>query len=363
MKEVRDYMYAVILAGGPGERFWPLSRKKKPKQFLSLFSNRTMLQLTMDKLDNLVEPSNVYVVTGVLYRELVEKQLPELPSQNIICEPCGRDTAAAVGLAAAYIQMRDPQGVMLVLPADHYVADIEAFTNIIKAGKKAAQSGEQVVTIGISPSRPETGYGYIEKGDKAEEIEGVSIFKAGAFHEKPDINQAIKYLDKGTYLWNSGMFLWRSDLLFRLMAEFLPELEQGLSLIANSLGTPMEKEIIRNVYANLPWVSIDYGIMEKCKQVLVIPAAFGWDDIGTWTALERYCNADNKGNVLEGKGVLLDTNDCFIYSPQQVVVALGVENLLIVNYKDSLLVCDKDRDQDIKKAVQALKEAGYEDII
>jgi len=356
-------MYAVILAGGTGERFWPLSRRENPKQFLSLFGSRTMLQLTMDKLENLAAPSDVYVITDEIYREQVQNQLPELPAENIICEPCGRDTAAAVGLAAAYIQRRDPEGVMLVLPADHYVADIEAFQRVIRAGEQAASSGEWVVTIGIIPSRPETGYGYIEKGEAAGEVEGVSVFKTLAFHEKPDVNKALEYLEKGNYLWNSGMFIWRTDLLRRLIARFLPELDRGLAIMDESLGSQVKLELIREVYAELPRVSIDYGIMEKCEEVLVIPGAFGWDDIGTWTALGRYRKTDQQGNVLESRGVFIDTNGCLVYAPKQVVVTLGVANLLIVNHGGSLLVCNKNRAQDIKKAVEALKEAGYEDII
>lgn len=357
------YMYAVILAGGTGERFWPLSRHEKPKQFLSLFGNRSMLQLTMDRIVRLVDPSNVYVVTGEIYSELVKKQLPEVPAENIIWEPYARDTAAAVGLAAVYVRQRDPQGVVLVLPADHYVADYEEFERVIKAGEEAAENGEWIVTVGISPSRPETGYGYIEKGQKEATVNGVNVFKAEAFHEKPDINRALDFLNKGKFLWNSGMFIWRTDFIFKLLSEYLPDLEKGLGLIANALGKPEEKEVIRKVYAKLPRISIDYGVMEKTPQVLVIPAAFGWDDIGTWTALERYRQADNCGNILKGKGILLDTNNCSVYSPDKVAVTLGVEGLLIVNYQDSLLVCKKDRVQDIKKAVETLKEQGYDDVV
>lgn len=356
-------MYAVILAGGTGERFWPLSRRDHPKQFLSLFGKRTMLQLTMDKLQGLAAPSDLYIVTDEIYRDLVQKQLPEIPAGNIICEPCGRDTAAAVGLAAAFIQRRDPEGVIAVLPADHYVADIEAFQCILRVAAKAAQSGEWVVTVGIRPSRPETGYGYIKYGSLAEETDGVAIYHTDAFCEKPDIERAMAYLAEGAYLWNSGMFLWRVDLLRSLIARWLPDLDQGLALIEQSLGTERQSEVLREVYDGLSRISVDYGIMEKCEQLLVIPAAFGWDDVGSWTALGRYREMDSQGNVFEAAGVFLDTRECLVYAPQRVVATLGVEGLLIVDNQDSLLVCGKDRAQEIKKIVEALKKAGYKDIV
>ncbi len=356
-------MYAVILAGGTGERFWPLSRREKPKQFLSLLGSRSMLQLSMDRLSGLVNPADTYIVTEEKYKELVRQQLPELPLGNIICEYCGRDTAAAAGLAATYIQSRDPEGLMVVLPADHYIADIEEFQRIIQVAVRSARSGEWVVTIGIRPSRPETGYGYIQQGEAIEKLEGIPVYKTIAFHEKPDLKTAVEYLNQDNYLWNSGMFVWRVDLLLRLIAQYLPELNRGLAFIAENIGTEREAEVIGEVYEKLSRVSVDYGIMEKCNQALVIPASFGWDDVGSWTALGRYRESDQEGNVLESQGVFIDTRDCMIYAPQRVVATLGVEGLIIVNSQESLLVCSKDRAQEIKKVIEALKEAGYQDII
>ena len=357
-------MYGVILAGGTGERFWPLSRREKPKQFLPLFGQRTMLQLTMDKLKGLLAAENVFVVTDKVYRDLVAAQLPELPSGNIICEPCGRDTAAAVGLAAEHISHRDSQGVMAVLPADHYIADVEQFRRVLKAGVEVAREGEWVLTIGIRPSRPETGYGYIQQGEQQGERQGTAIFKAVAFHEKPDLDRALKYLDSGNYLWNSGMFIWRVDLIRRLIASFLPQLDAGLAQIAASIDNEEEEEqVTAAVYQDLPRISVDYGIMEKCDEVLVIPATFGWDDVGSWTALGRYGEADQQGNVFKARGVFLDTHDCLVYAPDRLVATLGVKDLLIVDDGDSLLICQKDRDQEIKKVVEALRQAGHDEVI
>ncbi len=358
-------MYAVILAGGTGERFWPLSRREKPKQFLSLLGSRTMLQLSMDRLSGLVNPADTYIVTEEKYRELVLQQLPEIPLENVICEYCGRDTAAAVGLAAAYIQRRDPEGLMVVLPADHFIADIDEFQRIIQAAVRSACYGEWVVTVGIRPSRPETGYGYIQQGEALDNMEDIPVYNTIAFHEKPDLKTALSYLNQDNYLWNSGMFVWRVDLLLRLIAQHLPELNRGLASIAENIGTEREEEVVREVYEDLPRVSVDYGIMEKCSQnqVLVIPASFGWDDVGSWTALGRYRESDQDSNVLEGQGVFIDTRECMVYAPHKVVATLGVEGLIIVDSQESLLVCSKERAQEIKKVVEALKEAGYQNII
>lgn len=322
-----------------------------------------MLQLTMDKLKGLIDGKNIFIVTDKAYEELVTAQLPELPSENIICEPCGRDTAAAVGLAAEHIAHRDPRGVMVVLPADHYVADVEEFRRVLKAGIEVAREGEWVLTIGIRPSRPETGYGYIQQGEHQEERQGTAVFKAVAFHEKPDLDRALKYLDSGNYLWNSGMFIWRVDLIRSLIASFLPQLDAGLAQIAASIDSEEEKWVTTEVYQNLPRISVDYGIMEKCDQVLVIPATFGWDDVGSWTALARYGEADQQENVIKARGVFLDTHDCLVYAPNRVVATLGVKDLLIVDDGDSLLICKKDRDQEIKKVVEALRQAGYDKVI
>lgn len=356
-------IYGVILAGGTGERFWPLSRRENPKQFLPLFGKRTMLQLTMNKLNGLIDAKNVFVVTDKAYEGLVVAQLPELPPENIICEPCGRDTAAAVGLAAEHIAHQDPQGVIAVLPADHYVADVEEFRRVLKAGMEVAREGEWVLTIGIRPSRPETGYGYIQQGEQQGERKGTAVYRAVAFHEKPDLDRALEYLDSGNYLWNSGMFIWRVDLIRSLIASFLPKLNAGLAQIAASIDSEEEEQVTAEVYQDLPRISVDYGIMEKCDEVLVIPASFGWDDVGSWTALGRYGEVDQQGNVVKAQGVFVDTHDCLVYAPNRVVATLGVKDLLIVDEGDSILVCHKDRDQEIKKVVEALRQAGHNEVI
>lgn len=355
-------LYAVILAGGKGERFWPYSREACPKQFLKLTGPRTMLQQTVDRLEGLVDPEAVFIITGASYAGLVREQLPGIPEENIIGEPCGRDTAAAVGLGALYVGRRDPEGVMMVLPADHHIEDVGRFRQVISGAAAAAARGEHLVTLGIEPNRPETGYGYIRRGGLHGSFNGVPAYTAERFTEKPDLELAKKFLARGNYLWNSGMFIWRADLIKRLIAEFLPELDQGLRAVEQALDSGGARRVIEEVYPGLPKISVDYGIMERAGNVLVMPGDFGWDDVGSWTALERHREKDAMNNVLEARGVFLDTRNCLV-SSSRTVATLGVENLIIVDNGESLLVCSKDRAQEIKRVVRALKEAGYKELV
>jgi len=356
-------VYVVILAGGTGERFWPLSRQDNPKQFLSLFGEQTMLQQTVARVAGLVELDHVYVVTGEQYRQKVMSQLSQLPPQNIICEPVGRNTAPAIGLAAEYIYRRDREGTMVVLPADHYITNIEGFHKCIKAAIEAAAGGEWAVTIGIQPTEPATGFGYIRLGEIRCDHADLPVFRALEFREKPDIEQARRYLADGNYLWNSGIFIWRVDLVRSLFKQFLPEIAAGAETIGRHLGTPEQAQVLADEYQRFPRISVDYGILEKCNRVLVIPAQFEWDDVGSWTSWQQYQSADENGNVHQGRGVSIDTRNCVVYSNGRVVATLGVEDLIIVEGPDGLLVCHRDRVQDIKKVVEELKLAGFDDVI
>jgi len=353
-----ELLYAVVLAGGRGERFWPRSRESCPKQFLKLLGERTMLQQTVDRLAGLVDPEGVFIVTGMEYVDLVRQQLPGVPAGNVIGEPCGRDTAAAVGLGALHVARRDERGVMLVLPADHYIGDARRFRQVLAGAAAAAAEGGHLVTLGIKPTRPETGYGYIRRGGPYKTFSGVTAYLAEQFTEKPDLERAAGFLAQGNYLWNSGMFIWRVDLIRRLIGELLPELDRGLRKIDAALAGGEAGPAVEEVYPGLPKISVDYGIMERAPNVLVLPGDFGWDDVGSWTALERHWETDAANNVLDARGVFLDTRGCLVSSPRHVAT-LGVEDLIIVDNGESLLVCHKDRAQEVKKVVQALKEAGY----
>lgn len=354
---------AVVMAGGSGQRFWPRSRRVMPKQFLSLVGEKTMLQRTVERLKGFVEPQKLYIITAAVYRDIVLQQVPEVPSENVIIEPFGRDTAAAVGLAAVTVARRDPHAVMVILPADHFIADVERFQSVLKGAVAAAEDGRYLVTIGITPSRPETGFGYIAKGELHGIFAGIPAYVAEGFTEKPDQERARQYLASGNYLWNSGMFVWRADLILRMIEEHMPELSAGLKRIQEAMGSEEYQEVLKEVYSELPKISIDYGVMEKARNVLVLPGNFGWDDVGSWTALEAYKTKDVNGNILEGKGVLVDTQNTLVFSTEKVVATLGVKDLIVVVGGDSVLVCHKKKAQEIKKVINALQEKGYQEIL
>lgn len=355
--------FAVIMAGGRGERFWPRSRMAKPKQFLKLMGEKTMLQLTVERVKDLVGISDTYVVAGAEFKDIILEQVPNLPEENVIIEPYGRDTAAAIGLAALVLGQKNPREVMIVLPADHYIGNVSHFHEVLRSAVATAGGGDKIVTLGITPHSPETGYGYIQQGHLVETFAGISAHRAVRFLEKPDYARALKFLSSGDYLWNSGMFVWRVDMIQEKIEKHIPSLAQGLKEIEASLGTDQYQKTAEKVYSLLPKVSIDYGIMERADNVLVIPCDFGWDDIGSWTALERYAEKDGLGNVLHGEGVLLETSNTYVVSRVKTVALLGVQDLIIINDHDSLLICHKSQAQEIKKVVQALSDQGFDKVL
>jgi len=322
-----------------------------------------MLQLTVERAEGLVDINDIYVVAGIEFKKIILRQIPHLPEDNIIIEPFGRDTAAAVGLAALVVRQKNPRDVMIVLPADHYINDISRFQDVLRSAVVAAGRGDEIVTLGITPHRPETGYGYICQGELFDTVAGIPVYRVVRFLEKPDYTRALEFLSRGDYLWNSGMFIWRADLISKLIDIHAPLLAEGLKRIEAEFGTERYSGVLEEVYADLPKISVDYGILERVSNVLVIRGDFGWDDIGSWTALERYSDKDDRGNVLDGRGVLLDTNDTYVYSPDKTVAIIGVEDLIVVNESDCLLICHKDKAQEIKRAVQALRDKGYEDVL
>ncbi|HUW65458.1 MAG TPA: mannose-1-phosphate guanylyltransferase [Spirochaetia bacterium] len=359
-------IYATIMAGGTGQRFWPLSRRDKPKQFLPLVGERTMLQLTVDRLAGLVPRENIMVITGAAYLDAVSGQLPEIPQENVLAEPCGRDTAAAVGLAALHVYKRDPRGVMIVLPADNYIADAEKFQTLLRAAADYAASGEWLVTMGITPTRPDTGYGYISRGEPVEPSNDIPAYRVERFTEKPTADRAREFLSSGRYLWNSGMFIWRADVILRLIDRYLPELATGLAEIGSLLdvqGSREYREKLAGIYSALPKVSVDYGIMEKADNVLVLPGDFGWDDVGTWPALERCRETEGNGNVLDAQGVFLETTGSIIRVPGRLVATLGITDLVVVDDGECLLVCTKERAGDLKLLTAALEKAGLDHVL
>lgn len=346
----------VIMAGGKGERFWPKSRRKTPKQLISITDDgKTLIQRSVHRVLKLCSAENIYIVTNKDYAMAINKQLPEIPFENIIVEPFAKNTAACIGLAAAYIMDKDENSTMVVLPSDHIINDNDKFIKILKCAVEMAEKGENIVTLGITPSYPETGYGYIKFSDNVCKIKGQSIYLVERFVEKPDVKKAEEYMISGKYLWNSGMFIWKVSTIMNSIKKYMPELFEGLMTIKDSLYTSRYNKVLYDEYEKFKSISIDYGIMEHAENIYTIPSEFGWDDVGTWTSLERIRKTDSLGNVAKGNVVSVDTKGCIIEGGKKLVATIGVENLVIVETDDATLICSKDRCQDIKLLLNEIK--------
>jgi len=351
----------LIMAGGAGTRFWPVSRKENPKQFLKLTDqNMSMLQCTVNRVKEMVEIDQVFIATNNLYVDKILEQLPELPEENIIVEPCKRNTAPCIGLASLYIERKYPESTMIVLPSDHVVENTETFKEIINSAASYAYKGENIVTLGIKPNKPETGYGYIHFGKKVQKVENNNIFRVKKFTEKPSLEKATRFFEDGNYYWNSGMFVWKTETILNKLKEHLPEIYKNLKEISKSIGKPEENEVIDENFSCMNNISIDYGVLEKENDIYVIPADFGWNDVGSWTALSEINEKDENDNIINADHVGIDTNDSIIYSEDKLVTSIGIDNLIIVNTEDAILVCNKDNAQDVKKLRKLLKEKGFE---
>lgn len=345
-------VFAVIMAGGVGSRFWPRSKEKTPKQLLKIFGENTMIQDTVNRLKDIVRKENIFIVTNKIQRDEILNQLKDIPAENIIEEPFGRNTAACIGLASVIIKNKVKDAVTLVLPADHIIKDKELFDKTIMKAADFAYYSKGLVTIGIKPTRPETGYGYIQINE-TEISENIS--KVLTFAEKPNYATAVRFLESGDFYWNSGMFIWRVDVILEEIKSFLPDLYEGLDKISSEINSSKYNETLTNVYGMLRSVSIDYGIMEKSNKVFLTKGEFSWSDVGSWEEVYQLSQKTDKGNAVNGNVFLDATSDSFIYSPEKFTAAIGVENLIIINTKDALLVCRRDNSQDVKKVVDYLK--------
>lgn len=344
---------ALIMAGGRGERFWPKSRKRMPKQFLSLTDDgKTMIQLTVERILPLVEMEDIYIVTNRDYLPLVQEQLPELPLSNILCEPVGRNTAPCIGLGAVHIARKYDDAVMFVLPSDHLIKYNTIFLNTLNDAAEIAERGENLVTLGITPDYPETGYGYIKFNP--EEVLGRS-FAVDRFVEKPDLETAKEYLATEQYLWNSGMFIWKVSTILKNLEQYLPETYAGLQRIKDAIGTEDERSVLEREFEAFRSESIDYGIMEKAQHIYTLAGSFGWDDVGSWLAVERIRQSNEFGNVITGNAITVDTKNTIIQGEKKLIATVGVENLIVVDTEDALLICEKDSAGNIKKVLENLK--------
>jgi mannose-1-phosphate guanylyltransferase len=349
-------IYCVILAGGKGERFWPKSRELSPKQLIALTSDRTMLEESISRIGDVAPLDNTMIICTRNLLSSILGAIPNFPIHNIILEPFGRNTAPAIGLASSIVAARDADATMLVLPADHYISDGAHFTAAANYALKIAAERNALVTFGIIPARPETGYGYIEIDSELERSGLHRLYSVKAFHEKPDTERAMEFLKSGDHFWNSGIFAWSVSSIFESYQTHMPQLHAGMVDLRANLGKGDDTDRINEFYRDVDEISIDYGIMEKAKNVVMVRGDFIWDDIGSWSALERTHTPDAQGNVTIGECVSIDTRDSIFLSDDGMIAALGVKDLIVVRSGNVTMVCKKNRAQDIRKIVQLLRE-------
>lgn len=340
------------MAGGVGSRFWPRSREKYPKQLLKIFGNDTMIQATVKRLKGFVKDENILIITNKFHQEEIINQLPDIKIENVIAEPFGRNTAPCIGLASAIISSKCKDAVSIVLPADHLIQDEEEFRTTLKIAVEFAYESKGLVTIGINPTRPETGYGYIQITDE-EKVK--NIFKVRTFAEKPNYLTAVKFIESGDFFWNSGMFIWRVDVILEEISAFIPDLSNGIKELIPAINTDMFNPVLNDVYGKVRNISIDYGVMEKSQRVYLVKGNFSWSDVGSWEEVYALSEKDEKGNSITGKVYTDLTMDSLIYSPNKFTAVIGLDNVIVINTEDSLLVCRRDRAQDVKKIVDYLK--------
>ena len=357
----------VIPAGGGGTRLWPRSRRETPKQFLDIVSERTMLQETTDRVEGLVPPERLYVITNARHAAPVRAQLPDVPPGNIVGEPEGRDSAPAIGLMAALLERtQGPDTVMATLPADHVIPDDAQFREILRAAAEVAQDG-YLVTLGIPPTGPDTGFGYIQSGDtlRTDTSAGVPVYLVKQFKEKPAQAVAEGYLRDGGYFWNAGMFIASVQTLRGLYKAHLPGMEAGFAQIVAAHGTDRFDATLAEVFPTLEKVSVDYAIAEKADRVAVIPADIGWNDVGSWQRLAEVLETAGSGgeNIVVGHHVGVDTHGSLIYSPDRLIATIGLDDLIVIDTPDATLICPKSRSEDVKKVVEELKARGRHELL
>jgi len=345
-------IFAVIMAGGSGTRFWPRSTEKRPKQLLKIFDDTTMIQATVQRINGIVNNEDIFVVTNKMQKPEIVNQLPDVPQENIIEEPFGKNTAACIGLASLIVKSKQEDGVMVILPSDHIIKNAKEFHRTLKIAIDFAHNSGGLVTIGITPSRPETGYGYIQI-DEAEIAK--DIFKVNTFAEKPNYSTAVRFLESGDFFWNSGMFIMRADIILEEFKIHMPELYEGLKEIETSIGSPDFQKTVANVYGKIRSVSIDYGVMEKSQRVYLTKGSFMWSDVGSWEEVYQLSEKNEEGNAKVGNIYTEMTVDSYIYSPKKFASVIGVDNLIIINTEDALLVCRRDQAQNVKKVVDHLR--------
>jgi mannose-1-phosphate guanylyltransferase len=357
-----EHAYAVIMAGGSGTRFWPLSRRNNPKQLLTLFGSETLLEAAVERIQSVIPPERIYIFTNDLVRRKIVRLLPRIPSRQIVAEPAARNTAPTIGLAAQEILRCDPEGLMVVLPSDHVIKKPEAFRRDLRAACRWVTVEGRSVVLGIKPTRPDVGYGYVRFGGRQAEAEGREIFRVEEFTEKPELATARKFLASGKYRWNGGMFIWRASTLLRNLERFQPRMARALARI-DKAGGVRARATFRKIYPTLQKISIDYALMQQISNVYGVSADIGWSDVGSWAVAYDLNPKDARGTVMPRHAIALDSERNMIVSTGKQVVTVGVHDLVIVETDDALLVCARDDSQKVGKAVEELDRRGRHELL
>lgn len=356
--------YALIMAGGGGTRLWPMSRNETPKQFLPLVEEHSMFRTSVDRLGPLFPPERIYIIAARKYIDILRTEAPHIPEENFIAEPSGRDTTPAISLAVAIIHKRDPHAIVAVLTSDHHIARKSTFLDVLAAAYTLADR-DHIVTLGISPSYPATGFGYIRQGELLDTIDGFQCFNSQGFTEKPNLITATGFVASGEYSWNSGMFIWKTARAIEEIARQQPEIYDLLLQFQAVADTPLFEDVLDTVWPQMPRISVDFAIMEGARKLAVIPVDIGWSDVGSWRSLFDVLAQDKFGNCFKGKmpeRVILDTNNTMVYS-DRLTVTIGIADLIVVDTEDVLLICHRDRSQDVREVVEYLRAQNREEYL
>ncbi|MCK5145719.1 mannose-1-phosphate guanylyltransferase [bacterium] len=352
-------MYCVIMAGGTGTRFWPRSRTTHSKQFLTLQGKKSLIQATLDRSFTFASSDQVYIVSNKEQQVQLEEQVTEIPTKNILYEPVGKNTAACIGLAAMHVHKHNAEAIMIILPSDHLIGDKVLFKKTVLAGVKVARDRDGLVTIGIRPDRPATGYGYIQKGSPLDGNHKIPAYKVKTFAEKPDRATAQRFLDSGDFLWNSGMFIFKASIFLKAMEEYLPEMYDSLLDVKREIGKPDYEAVLLKAYRQIRGTSIDYGIMEKAQNVFLLEGSFNWSDLGSWEQIHRIANKDKNGNSFNGPVVDLNTKNSYVYAKDGLIALCDVEDIVVVQDEDAILICKRDKSENVKQLVEQIKRKKY----
>jgi len=353
-----EKLYCLIMAGGSGTRFWPRSRVAKPKQYLELFGDESLLQSTINRFETFTDAENIYIVSSKQQADVLENQTPQLPRENLIYEPVGKNTLPCIGLAAMFAEKENPEGIMVVSPSDHLIRNEELFRDTVMAASKIADERDGIVTIGITPTYPATGYGYVQTAEDITGNEKIKQFKVERFVEKPDEPTASKYLKDGGFYWNSGLFIFKISVFLEAVKKFAPDLYSDLRKIQADLGNPSFEKTLDTIYRAVQSISVDYGIMEHAKNIYLVEGNFDWNDLGSWESVYQVDEKDENGNAANDETILIDSKNSYVYTDEGLVALVGMEDVVVVKHGNTTLVCKRDKTEEVKKIVEQLKSGN-----